>query len=159
MAEPLAKSPASAREYYDEYWSGKSGWRPTDQLDAQLKAWIDHCAWPGKSLLDVGCGDASRYAPYLLQQGFTLSGVDVSEEAVRAARERGVEATVAPLDRELPFSDSQFDGALCLEVFEHLLDPEFACREIFRTLRPGGLFLTSVPNSAALRNRIELLIL
>src|SRR4051794_1887131 len=98
-----SNSSSSAREYYDEYWSGKSGWRPTDQLDSQLKDWIDHCTWPGKALLDVGCGDGSRYAPYLLQRAFALSGIDVSPEAVRAASERGVQATVAPLDRSLPF--------------------------------------------------------
>ncbi|MCC6177168.1 MAG: class I SAM-dependent methyltransferase [Chloroflexi bacterium] len=44
----------------------------------------------------------------------------------------------------LPFGDESFDAIVCTEVFEHLLDPPAAAREIVRVLKPGGrLILTT----------------
>src|SRR6266508_4139523 len=36
----------------------------------------------------------------------------------------------------LPFKDETFDAVVCTEVFEHLIDPQTAAREIIRVLKP-----------------------
>jgi SAM-dependent methyltransferase len=38
----------------------------------------------------------------------------------------------------LPFGDATFDAIVCTEVFEHLLEPPAAAREMIRVLKPGG---------------------
>jgi SAM-dependent methyltransferase len=44
----------------------------------------------------------------------------------------------------LPFDDATVDAVVCTEVFEHLIDPPAAAREIIRVLKPGGrLVLTT----------------
>ncbi len=44
----------------------------------------------------------------------------------------------------LPFADASVDAVVCTEVFEHLIDPPAAAREIVRILKPGGrLILTT----------------
>ncbi|MCC7371345.1 MAG: class I SAM-dependent methyltransferase [Chloroflexi bacterium] len=44
----------------------------------------------------------------------------------------------------LPFGDATVDAIVCTEVFEHLLDPTAAARELIRVLKPGGrLVLTT----------------
>ena len=43
------------------------------------------------------------------------------------------------------FGDAVFDIVVTLDVFEHLFEPGQAAREIFRTLKPGGLFIMTVP--------------
>lgn len=44
----------------------------------------------------------------------------------------------------LPFGDESVDAIVCTEVFEHLLDPAAAAREMVRILKPGGrLVLTT----------------
>ena len=44
----------------------------------------------------------------------------------------------------LPFRDGSIDAIVCTEVFEHLIDPPGAAREIERVLKPGGkLVLTT----------------
>ena len=45
---------------------------------------------------------------------------------------------------DLPFGDATVDAVVCTEVFEHLLDPPAAARELIRVLKPGGrLVLTT----------------
>jgi SAM-dependent methyltransferase len=44
----------------------------------------------------------------------------------------------------LPFGDATVDAIVCTEVFEHLIDPPAAARELIRILKPGGrLVLTT----------------
>jgi len=50
----------------------------------------------------------------------------------------------------LPFVDRSFDTVLCLELLEHVPDPDRCLAEIARTLRPGGALLVTVPFVAAL---------
>lgn len=43
------------------------------------------------------------------------------------------------------FADATFDIVVTVDVFEHLFDPAAALREIFRTLRPGGVMISAFP--------------
>jgi SAM-dependent methyltransferase len=49
---------------------------------------------------------------------------------------------------KLTFADESVDLHITQDVFEHLLDPDAAFKEIARTLRPGGahIFTTPLPN-------------
>ena len=47
----------------------------------------------------------------------------------------------------LPFKDSHFDLVTANMVVEHLGDPALQFREIYRILRPGGIFLFHTPNA------------
>jgi len=144
--------------YYDHYWSGTSGWRPPAGMDSDLACWLSYLVCPETAVIDIGCGDGSRYADYLISAGVKVHGLDVSNVAVLAARELGIEAQLASLDRKLPVPDEEFDSAICLEVLEHLVEPEFTAKEIYRVLKPGGHLLVSVPNIAFWPVRIELLL-
>ena len=147
----------NASKYYDEYWAGTTGWSPPAGLDDDLRAWLDPLMQPGFRALDVGCGDGARYGLRMQESGVEMHGVDISEVAVQEARQRGIDAQVASLANPLPFDDGSFDVAICLEVLEHLVDPEYVVREISRVLKPGGRALLSVPNAAYWTTRVELL--
>lgn len=45
----------------------------------------------------------------------------------------------------LPFADGVFDAVICLEVIEHVRDPQRVLDEIARVLRPGGAVWLSMP--------------
>lgn len=55
-------------------------------------------------------------------------------------------------------SSSYIDIAIAGDVMEHLENPEFFLTEIYRILKPNGLLVISVPNSASLKNRFRCLL-
>jgi SAM-dependent methyltransferase len=108
-------------------------------------------------VLDVGCGAARSYAPGLAARTGEYIGVDVSATAVEAARAGGLDARVIEDAAALPFPDGSFDLVTCVEVLEHLFEPDRAVAEIRRVLRPGGRLVCSAPNVAYWRLRANLL--
>jgi glycosyltransferase involved in cell wall biosynthesis len=93
-------------------------------------------------LLDVGCGTA------WLQEHFRdYAGIDVSEEAVAHAQERGRNAIVHDVEQPLPFDDDSFDAVIVKDLLEHVLDPVSVVQEIGRVLRPGGKVFASSPDA------------
>lgn len=97
---------------------------------------------PDAELLDVGCGSGwlGEHFP-----GYT--GVDVSEEAVQAARARGREVTRVNADDPLPFPDERFDAVVLKDVLEHVRDPVELVLETRRVLKPGGQVFASSPDA------------
>jgi SAM-dependent methyltransferase len=100
-------------------------------------------------VLDVGCGPG-WLSEFLARCGYWVTGVDVSEDMVRIARERaaaieepigeGVEALAefhAMPVREMPWSD-RFDAAILYDAMHHFDDELETLRVIRRTLVPGG---------------------
>ena len=45
----------------------------------------------------------------------------------------------------IPESDGSFDAIMCVEVLEHVPDPDAALRELSRLLRPGGYLVATAP--------------
>ena len=45
----------------------------------------------------------------------------------------------------LPFRDNSFDYVTCTETLEHISHPELTIQEIYRVLKPGGVFLLTMP--------------
>ena len=45
---------------------------------------------------------------------------------------------------QLPFDDNYFDGIIISNVLDHTDDPHLVLREIFRTLKPGGVAIIEV---------------
>jgi SAM-dependent methyltransferase len=93
---------------------------------------------PG-ALIDVGCGGGS-HAVAFAELGWTVTGVDVSEDQLRLARERGIDATVGRAE-ELPFAGASFDAAVSMWTHTDVDDFSAEAREIARVLRPGAPFV------------------
>lgn len=100
---------------------------------------------PGMSVLDIGCGPGSitlGLARYVAPA--ETVGVDQSEVALAAARERAVEQNVGNVRFEqadvynLPFADEEFDAVYGHQILQHLADPVAALTEARRVLRSGG---------------------
>jgi 2-polyprenyl-3-methyl-5-hydroxy-6-metoxy-1,4-benzoquinol methylase len=62
------------------------------------------------------------------------------------------------LNVPLPGHEDAFDVVVAAEVIEHLENPRFMIREIFRLLRPGGTAIVTTPNNESWRSLIALLV-
>jgi SAM-dependent methyltransferase len=142
-------------DYYEHYWS-QSGFHPQRRSNPALAGLIASNIKAGSKLLDVGCGNGSAYAQNLLRR-HDYVGVDVSENAIAEARASGIDTRRIDDASCLPFASGTFDAALCLEVFEHLFQPQLAAVEILRVLNLGGVLITTVPNAVYWRRRMEAL--
>ena len=90
---------------------------------------------PGR-LLDVGCGGGAHAAAFT-EQGWTVSGVDLSPAQLELARARGVEVVEADA-AALPFEDESFDAAVSIFTHTDVDDFTAVVREAARVLRRGG---------------------
>lgn len=111
---------------------------PVEELDEFIRL------LNGKKVLDAGCG-AGRDSNYLSENGFEVTGIDLSEGMLSAAKEI-VEASFLVKDiRDTGFPDEFFDGVWCYNVLLHqnATSLKSAVREFNRILKCGGLLFVS----------------
>jgi 2-polyprenyl-6-hydroxyphenyl methylase/3-demethylubiquinone-9 3-methyltransferase len=97
---------------------------------------------PGCKLLDLGCG-AGFLTNVLAQEGYQVTGVDISASSLNVARNEDATQGVDYLQgdvHELPFADESFDAVSALDLLEHVGEPKQVIKEAARVLKPGGLF-------------------
>ena len=97
------------------------------------------------SVLDIGCGTGSGLR-FLSRQGMTnLSGIDLSQEMIRHARQNlpaSIRLKVASVDN-LPFPGNFFDVVINTEAFHHFPEPKTAISEMARVLKKDGMLCIS----------------
>ncbi len=100
----------------------------------------------GKSVADVGCGTGhfllnvrKRFRPS------AMTGFEYAEAALRVARETLPEAQFQLLDI-YEGTARRFDVVFCIEVIEHLLQPEKALKNLLAMLGENGVLLITVPD-------------
>ena len=89
--------------------------------------------------LDAGCGTGVATAA-VAELGWSVVGVDVSEDLLELARRRGLEVVRASADA-LPFGDSSFDAAVSVWTHTDVGDFAAATTEVARVLQPGAPFV------------------
>ena len=102
-------------------------------------------------ILDAGCG-GGRNAHYLVRAGARVVGVDLAPSS-RFPSTRRARADV----RDLPFPDERFDAVLSSAVLHFLPDEaawQTAVTEMWRVLRPGGVFFARLASSIGIEDRI-----
>ena len=57
----------------------------------------------------------------------------------------------------MPYGNGFFDGACAWGIAEHMENPFHFIREVWRVLKPGGMFLFSLPNVSHLSSRLAFL--
>jgi SAM-dependent methyltransferase len=107
---------------------------------------------PGSRVADLGCGPGTDHAA-MVQAGYRVTGIDVSEEMVREARTRAAAAGQSDRVDVIHHSIDEI-GALGLAVFDAafsnfgalncVCDLSRTAAGIRRALKPGGLFVASV---------------
>jgi len=100
----------------------------------------------GKVIGTIGCGRAATEAQ-LVREGREVHGVDLSPEAIEAARKRLTTARVIEPGDEAPFEENSLDGLILADVLEHMPLAWLKLKSFVRAVKPGGWVVISVPNN------------
>jgi SAM-dependent methyltransferase len=103
--------------------------------------------------LDVGCGRGEMLWA-ARESGWDYQGLDSSPAHLQWGRDHlGVTGHLGTIE-DAHFADASFDAVNMGGVIEHLYDPFATLKEIWRVLRPGGVFYFDAPNEDALYTRV-----
>jgi SAM-dependent methyltransferase len=141
---------ASADERLKAFYELRATEEPASDPEALLrfdKALAAADLRPGERVLDLGAkhgGLAIRARDAGLEIDYT--GLDLSEENVRAAAALSLDVRQADITKRLPVADAAYDCIFCLELLEHLASPLTLLEEMRRVLEAGGRAVISVPS-------------
>lgn len=99
---------------------------------------------PVKSL-EIGCG--AGFTSELLSRSFdfeSMDSIDLDPDMVLTAKKRNKEAAISFSEgnaTELTFGDMHFDVVFEFGIFHHIPDWKKSIEEVYRVLKPGGLFM------------------
>jgi 2-polyprenyl-3-methyl-5-hydroxy-6-metoxy-1,4-benzoquinol methylase len=103
----------------------------------------------GGPIVDLGCG-AGNHSVWLAKQGFDVTGLDISEEAIKHAEDlaRSNRVSCRFFARDLLGDLTEFHGSFCgaidWEVLHHIFPDDRAkfVRNVHDLLRPKGAYLS-----------------
>ena len=144
FAIPLGAIPSHSYEsdYYDEFIERD---KHADMLQSYNKILKEiEKMTAGRRLLDAGCG-AGGFLNFAAKSGWTVSGLDASEAAVRYSAETyQLNVALADLNRfELP--QKSYDVIWAFHVIEHLSNPLHFLKSVSGALGPDGVFYLGLP--------------
>lgn len=149
MITPTAQSPAASPPQpcrVDPLFGalGSDGWFPSPAHIIRRAALLEIVAgWQRGTLLEMGCG-AGRLLADWERLGF--HGQAVEPDARSRAMARACAAEFAPHFEVVEHASlTGADYLISTEVLEHVEDPVQTARKWAAHLRPGGLFLATVP--------------
>lgn len=95
-------------------------------------------------VLDFGCGDGF-FAETVFDGNRIDIGLDIENSRSLKIKDKMIYKKVVFYDGEkIPFADNRFQTVISNCVLEHVTNINAAVKEIYRVLKPGGYFLTSV---------------
>ncbi|MBK7003664.1 MAG: bifunctional 2-polyprenyl-6-hydroxyphenol methylase/3-demethylubiquinol 3-O-methyltransferase UbiG [Rhodoferax sp.] len=144
---------AKFSELAHRWWDVDSEFRPLHMINPLRLEWIHSiCPVSGLRALDVGCG-GGILAESLADKGADVLGIDLSSKALKVAQLHALEVqnmhvtyrevSAENLATEMP---GQFDLVTCMEMLEHVPDPESVVRACSTLVKPGGWVFFSTLN-------------
>jgi 2-polyprenyl-6-hydroxyphenyl methylase/3-demethylubiquinone-9 3-methyltransferase len=139
-------------ELAHHWWDPASDFKPLHDINPLRLDYIDRCAGlNGKTVLDVGCG-GGILAESMAQRGAQVTGIDLSDKALKVAQLHVLESGVALDYRHASAEDfarerpQHYDIVTCMELLEHVPDPASTVRACATLAKAGGHVFFSTIN-------------
>ena len=130
--------------YYKEFFKENNpDWDDTTII---LKKWFQSFVENSSDMrvLDLGCGNGNYVIDEFRKDIDWAVGADVTPDNTK--KNVCLDEIVYGSAEDLPFSTDEFDVCIALWLVEHLERPEKVFAEVYRVLKPGGIFLFATPN-------------
>jgi SAM-dependent methyltransferase len=97
------------------------------------------------AILDAACG-AGRYMPMLLENDYTVIGIDQSQGMLDSAKKNFPNVEMKKIGLQEMSFDKSFDGAICMDAMEHIFPEDWVpiFYNFHRALKPHGYFYFTV---------------
>ncbi len=156
MQDAINVDPAELAKFSDlahHWWDTESEFKPLHQINPLRLEWINGIApLHDRDVLDVGCG-GGILADSMARKGAVVTGIDLATKSLRVAQLHALEAetpriryeevAVETLAERQPAS---FDVVTCMEMLEHVPDPESVVKACAELVKPGGWVFFSTLN-------------
>ncbi len=136
----IAKIPNEASYEWNAFYKGsliQKWWKQS--IARTVWEWVPNSS----SLLDIGCGSSPIISHYP-----NAIGIDTNKTKLEFLKEKcpSVIVKVASASDTIPLVSECFDYILCIELLEHLTEPEKTISEISRLLKTGGEAVIATPD-------------
>jgi 2-polyprenyl-6-hydroxyphenyl methylase / 3-demethylubiquinone-9 3-methyltransferase len=142
-------------ELAHQWWDPAGSFRPLHEINPLRLDWIDQrAALPGKRVLDVGCG-GGILSESMSARGADVLGIDLADKPVRVAQLHALESGARVRYRSISAEElardaaGSFDVVTCMEMLEHVPDPESTVAACAALTRPQGWVFFSTINRNA----------
>ncbi|MBY6062979.1 bifunctional 2-polyprenyl-6-hydroxyphenol methylase/3-demethylubiquinol 3-O-methyltransferase UbiG [Pseudidiomarina sediminum] len=135
------------------WWDPEGEFKPLHQINPLRVDFIQRqCDGVfGKRVVDIGCG-GGLVAETLAKAGATVTGIDLAEQSLQVAKLHALESQVK-VDYQCIAAETfaaehagQFDLVTCLEMLEHVPEPEKIVAAAAQLVKPGGTLVFSTLN-------------
>jgi len=140
-------------ELAHHWWDPNSEFKPLHEINPLRLNWIDRLCGglAGKTVVDIGCG-GGILSESMAAKGATVTGVDMSEKALKVAKLHLYESGLSVDYKQLPAEElaaqqpASFDVVTCMEMLEHVPDPASVVAACAQLAKPGGWVFFSTLN-------------
>ncbi len=128
----------------NDWWNPLGAMKPLHQLNPlRLQVIQNQVTLQQKKVLDIGCG-GGLLSEAMAGREALVTGIDLSEQLIKLARQHAQEQELT-IDYHFIDSDAfckshpaAFDMVTCMELLEHVPEPEQLVQECAALVKPGG---------------------
>ena len=143
-------------ELAHRWWDEHGEFKPLHAINPLRLDWIDGLApLRGRRVLDVGCG-GGILAESMVRRGARVTGIDLASKPLKVAQLHAMDGDVQGIEYlETSAEDlaaqrpGAFDTVTCMEMLEHVPQPESVVKACATLARPGAhLFFSTISRNA-----------
>ncbi|WP_350238201.1 bifunctional 2-polyprenyl-6-hydroxyphenol methylase/3-demethylubiquinol 3-O-methyltransferase UbiG [Pectobacterium colocasium] len=138
------------------WWDLEGEFKPLHRINPLRLGYISQRAEGlfGKKVLDVGCG-GGILAESMAREGADVTGLDMGAEPLQVARLHALESGVAlnyvqeTVEAHAHAHPGLYDVVTCMEMLEHVPDPQSVVQACAKLVKPGGhVFFSTINRNA-----------
>ena len=157
--QALNVDPSEIAKFSDlahHWWDTQSEFAPLHAINPLRLDWINGLTpLAGKRVLDIGCG-GGILADAMARKGAQVLGIDLATKSLKVAQLHALEAQTPQINyREISAEalaaeqPASFDVVTCMEMLEHVPNPQSIVAACAALVKPGGWVYFSTINRNA----------